>query len=114
MPSTAAPNSPAARVIRRLLPSLISTESSRMFRSIADRVIEGLERTASYHHLSEWQPDICAELYAALYQVHRTQNAAYGMDVPLELRAKETAAFERLCELDSSAALKLLMEIPPM
>ena len=25
-----------------------------------------------------------------------------------------TAAFEKLCELDSSAALKLLMEAPPM
>jgi hypothetical protein len=36
------------------------------------------------------------------------------MEAPPEFRAKENAAFEKLCELDSSAALKLMMEAPPM
>jgi hypothetical protein len=31
------------------------------------------------------------------------------MDVPPELRARETLAFERLCQLDAGAALKLMM-----
>src|SRR5262249_52947064 len=107
-----AAQAPADRFRARLAIAKMSLQVGQM--GIAKAQLEGLERTAAYHHLSEWQPDLCADLYSALFQVHRAQNAAFGMEVPAEARAKETSAFEKLCELDSSAALKLLMEQPPM
>lgn len=103
---------PSDRFRARLSIAKISLQVGQM--NIARAQLEALERTASYHHLAEWQPDLCAELYAALYQVLRASNAAFGMEIPPDLRAKENAAFEKLCELDSSAALKLMMEAPPM
>jgi type VI secretion system protein VasJ len=103
---------PADKFRARLAIAKISIQVGQI--NIAKAQLEGLERTATYHHLAEWQPDLCAELYAALYSVLRTQNAAFGMEAPPEFRAKENAAFEKLCELDSSAALKLMMEAPPM
>ncbi len=103
---------PADKFRARLAIAKTSLQVGQM--SIAKAQLEGLERMAAYHHLAEWQPDLCAELYSALFQVLRAQNAAFGMECPPDLKAKETAAFDRLCELDSSAALKLMIEAPPM
>ena len=105
-------SAPADKFKARLALAKIALQVNQI--GIAKAQLEGLERTAAYHHLAEWQPDVCAELYGALFQVHRAQNAAFGMDVPPEARAKESGAFEKLCELDASAALKLMMEAPPM
>ena len=76
---------------------------------IARSALDGLDKLVEQHRLAEWAPDLCAEVYAALYQAHRGANAPMGMDAPPELRARETLAFERLCQLDAGAALKLMM-----
>jgi hypothetical protein len=76
---------------------------------VARAALDGLDKLVEQHRLWEWEPDLCTQFYAALYQAHRGMNAAYGVDAPPELRAKETAAFERLCQLDAGAALKFTM-----
>ena len=102
---------PADKFRARLALAKIALQVNQV--NIAKAQLEGLERMAAYHHLAEWQPDLCADLYGALYLVHRATNAAYGMEAPPEARAKEMGAFEKLCELDASAALKLTMEAVP-
>lgn len=76
---------------------------------IARSALDGLDRLVEAHRLWEWEPDLCVEFYSSLYTVHRALNAATaanGLEIPLEARTRETAIFDRLCQLDASAALK--------
>ncbi len=75
--------------------------------SIARAQLEGLDKLAEHHRLSEWEPVLCIDLYAAVFTAHRAMNQAE--EPTPEARAKETAAFERLCQLDAAAALKLML-----
>ncbi|NUP96451.1 MAG: hypothetical protein HUU28_09830 [Planctomycetaceae bacterium] len=75
--------------------------------AIARAQLEELERIAEQHQLAGWQPDLCAELYGALYSCHRALNQGY--EVAPEARLKEQSAFERLCQLDAAAALRISM-----
>ncbi|HVY44363.1 MAG TPA: type VI secretion system domain-containing protein, partial [Minicystis sp.] len=76
--------------------------------AIARAQLEGLVWLTEQHKLAEWEPGLCAELYSALYAAHRGINR--GEEVAPEARAREALAFERLCQLDAGAALKLSAE----
>ena len=73
--------------------------------AIARAQLDGLERMARQHKLDEWDPELCAELYGALYTALRGLNAGY--EVSEEARKRENEAFERLCELDAALAFRL-------
>jgi type VI secretion system protein VasJ len=75
--------------------------------AIARAQLETLEQLIERHHLTAWQPDICAEAYGALFTCLRAMNQGY--DAPPEARVKEAQAFERLCQLDAALAFKLMM-----
>ena len=75
---------------------------------IARAALEGLDRLVEQHRLWEWEPVLCSQFYQALYAAHRGMNTAMG-EAPPELRAREMAVFERLCQLDASAALKFTL-----
>jgi len=68
--------------------------------------LDGLERMAKQHRLDEWDPELCAELYGALYTALRGLNAG-GYEVTEEARKRENEVFERLCELDAAAAFRI-------
>lgn len=72
---------------------------------IARAQLEALERMAKQHRLDEWDPELCGELYAGLYQAVRGLNQGY--EVTEEQRKRETEVFERLCELDAAAAFRI-------
>ena len=74
---------------------------------IARAQLDGLDNLAAHHRLSEWDPALCADLYGALFAAHRGMNQAE--EPTPEARARQTAAFERLCELDASSAIKLML-----
>lgn len=74
---------------------------------IARAQLEELERIAEHHRLLDWLPELCAEVYAGLYTCLRAMNQGY--EVPPEAREKEQRVFERLCQLDASAAFKLTL-----
>jgi type VI secretion system protein VasJ len=73
--------------------------------AVARAQLEGLAALVEHHRLADWEPDLCAEVYSALYAAHRGQNR--GDEVAPEARMREAAAFERLCQLDAGAAIKL-------
>jgi len=73
--------------------------------AIARAQLDGLERMARQHRLDEWDPELCAELYGALYSALRGLNAGY--EPTEEARKRENEVFERLCELDAAAAFRL-------
>lgn len=75
---------------------------------IARAQLEGLDRVADHHKLAEWDPGLCAELYGALFAAHRAANQ--GIDAGPDAYARQNAAFERLCQLDASAAIRLMSE----
>ena len=89
---------------------------------IARSQLEGLTHMIAAHSLAEWDPRLCAEVYAGLYQSIHQMNEELRPDnpqvaaaaaasgdplVPLEEEAAERAAFEMLCRLDPATALKL-------
>src|SRR5262249_27926872 len=73
--------------------------------AIARPQLDGLDRVAERHRLEEWDPALCADLYAALYAAHRAM--AQVEELTPEQRARLSAAFERLCLLDAEAALRM-------
>jgi type VI secretion system protein VasJ len=73
--------------------------------SVARAQLEGLASLVEHHRLTDWEPDLCADVYSALYAAHKAQNR--GDEVAPEARLREAAAFERLCQLDAGAAIKL-------
>ena len=98
--------SPADRFRGRLALAKLCLSAEQF--AIARAQLEGLDRLVELHHLDEWEPSLCADLYAALYAAHRGFNR--GEEVSAEARAKESAAFQRLCQLDAGAALRLATE----
>jgi hypothetical protein len=100
---------PADRLRAKLAVAQLCNEFQQFL--VARSALEGLDRVVEQHRLWEWEPALCVDFYAALYQAHRGLNAAYGMEVPPDLRAKETAAFDRLCQLDPGAALKFTIGV---
>lgn len=102
-----AQSSPAERFKGKLAVAQICLEGQQFL--VARAQLDGLDRLVEGHRLWEWEPDLCVQFYAALYQAHRGLNSAYGAEVTPEARAKETAAFERLCQLDAGAALKFTL-----
>jgi type VI secretion system protein VasJ len=79
--------------------------------AIARAQLDGLEKLVDKYDLIEWDPGLCAELYLALYTAHRGTNIQLvqsGEAIPDDVRARERIAFERLCQLDAGAAVKLM------
>jgi type VI secretion system protein VasJ len=89
---------------------------------IARSQLEGLTAEIDAHQLTEWDPKLCAEVYAGLYASLKSINDAKkpktpqaqaaaaqgkGPTVPPEDLAAERRAFEMLCRLDPAEALKL-------
>jgi type VI secretion system protein VasJ len=91
--------------------------------AIARSQLEGLTTQIEEHHLTSWDPALCAEVYGGLYsaikslndarrpknpqQVAAAQQVNAPPAVPPEDEAAERAAFEMLCRLDPAQALKL-------
>ncbi|NUQ74145.1 MAG: type VI secretion system domain-containing protein, partial [Polyangiaceae bacterium] len=76
---------------------------------VARAQLEGLEKMAEQHRLADWDPPLCAELYASLYTAHR---AISQFEEPTpEGRARMSAIFERLCQLDAGAAVRALTAV---
>lgn len=103
--ATTGVSSSADRFRGRLASAQVCLEAHQY--AIARAQLEGLDRLLEYHRLAEWDPGLGSQFYAALYAAHRGVNLAMGGEVPPEARAKEQAAFERLCQLDPGTALKL-------
>ncbi|APR81423.1 Hypothetical protein A7982_06772 [Minicystis rosea] len=108
MKAAAAAQTPADRFRGKLAVAQLCNQGEQFM--VARAALEGLDRHVEQHRLWEWEPEMCVQFYAALYQAHRGINSAYGAEPPTqEARAKEMVAFERLCQLDPSAALKFTM-----
>ena len=88
--------------------------------SIARSQLEGLTSMIAEHHLTSWDPALCAEVYAGLYASIKGMNDAIrppegaaamlppdAPQVSPEEEAAELAAFRELCRLDPAIALKL-------
>jgi hypothetical protein len=91
--------------------------------AIARSQLEGLTQMIKEHHLTSWDPRLCADVYAALYTAIKgvndaklpkpgvVQQLAGGQKgppaLPPEDVAAQQAAFEWLCRLDPAEALKL-------
>lgn len=76
---------------------------------VARAQLEGLEKMAEQHRLIDWDPPLCAELYASLYTTYR---AISQFEEPTpEGRARMASVFERLCQLDAGAAVRALAGI---
>jgi type VI secretion system protein VasJ len=75
--------------------------------AIARAQLEGLERVAEQYRLAEWDPELCAALYSALYVAQRSANRLLGHEVTPEAVQREIAIFDRLCQFDAAAAVKL-------
>jgi type VI secretion system protein VasJ len=103
--SAAAPSG-ADRFRGRLAVAKLCLQSGQF--AVARAQLEGLVGLVEQHRLSDWEPELCADLYGALYASHRGLNK--GDEVLPEARAREAAAFERLCQFDPGAALKLSAE----
>ena len=96
---------PADRFRGRLELAKLCIQANQM--GIARAALEGLDKIAEHHRLFEWEPALSTDLYSAMFTAHRAMNQAE--EPTPEARAKETAAFERLCQLDVGAALKLTL-----
>ena len=105
--AVAAAQTPVDRFRARLAVAQICVQAEQLL--IARSALEGLDKLAEQHRLWEWDPDLSAQFYSALYAAHRGMNAALGMEVPPEARAREISVFERLCQLDAGAALKFML-----
>jgi type VI secretion system protein VasJ len=95
--------SPADRFRGRLAQAKLCLQAEQF--AVARAQLEGLDRIAAAHRLTDWEPELCAEMYSALYAANRGINR--GQEVLPEARAREEEAFAKLCELDAAAALKL-------
>lgn len=73
---------------------------------IAKAQLEGLDKLIEQHGLLQWEPELCAEHYAALYSAYRSLGQ-FEEPTP-ETRQRMAAVFERLCQLDAGAAVKAL------
>jgi type VI secretion system protein VasJ len=95
--------SPAERFRGRLAQAKLCLQAEQF--AVARAQLEGLDKIAGAHRLTEWEPELCAEMYSALYEANRGMNR--GQEVLPEARAREEDAFAKLCQLDPAAALKL-------
>ncbi|MEM1032824.1 MAG: type VI secretion system domain-containing protein, partial [Myxococcota bacterium] len=114
---------PAERFRGRLALAQLCLSGGR--HEIAKSALSGLAVEIEAHDLTTWDPALCGEYYACLYAATKGVNddkrpppgapvavAAPGQPGPPtgpteEELAAERAAFERLCQLDPAAALKL-------
>lgn len=74
--------------------------------AVAKAQLEGLDRLVEEHGLLQWEPELCAEHYGALYAAYRSLSQ-FEEPTP-EARQRMSAVFERLCQLDAGAAVKAL------
>jgi type VI secretion system protein VasJ len=106
MKAAAAAQTPADRFRSKLAVAQICLQGEQVL--IARAALDGLDRLVEQHRLWEWEPELCSQFYSALYAAHRGVNVNMG-EVSPEARARETAVFERLCQLDAAAALKFTL-----
>ena len=104
--AAAAAPSPAERFRGSLAVAQLCLQSGQ--NAIARGQLEGLTKVIDAHHLNSWDPSLCGEVYAALFQAHRASNS--GAVVSVEAQAAQDAVFDKLCQLDPGAALKLAKE----
>lgn len=95
--------SKAARFQAELATAKLSLQAGKP--DVARAHLSGLEQHVAAHRLHEWDPELAASFYEALYQAAREENAAMR-DVTAAALAREHNAFEWLCLLDPAAALK--------
>jgi type VI secretion system protein VasJ len=107
--ATAQAPSPSDRFRCKLAAAKLCLQAEQF--AIARAQLDGLEKLVDKYNLVEWDPALCGDLYLALYTAHRGTNIQLmqsGEPIPDEVRARERNAFERLCQLDASAAVKLM------
>jgi type VI secretion system protein VasJ len=105
--ATGGERSPLGRFRARLASAQLCLQAEQFI--IGRAQLEGLDLVIVRHNLIEWDPELAAEFYAALYLAHRGANMFAGGEVLPDARAREFAAFEQLCRLDPTAALKLTL-----
>jgi type VI secretion system protein VasJ len=118
--AAAAAPTPAVRFEGKLALAQLCMGASQW--AIARSQLEGLTYEISSHNLTVWDPKLCASVYGALYQAIKAMNderrpkgaqaaapRAPGAPpaVPPEEELAERQAFEMLCRLDPTEALKL-------
>jgi type VI secretion system protein VasJ len=91
---------------------------------VASSQLDALAEKIEQHDLKSWEPELCTEVYAALFQAHRANNdemIASGVyelmaappssgaahSAPMSGRAAQLAAYQKLCRLDPVRAIKL-------
>ncbi len=116
MASATAPT-PADRFRGKLAIAQLCLQSGEY--AIARGQLEGLTTMIADHHLTSWDPALCAQVYAGLFTAMKSINGAAVQQteaqamvgeppqVPPEDLAAEKNAFEHLCQLDPALALKL-------
>jgi len=115
--ASAAPT-PAERFRGKLAGAQLCLGASQW--AVARSQFDGLTKEIELHHLASWDPTLCADVYAGLYQsIHALNEARKPKNpqaaaarggapaVPPEEAAAERAAFEMLCRLDPGEAVKL-------
>ncbi len=101
----AAAPSPRER-FRVLLASAQMCVAAQQF-GVARAQLEGLDNLAESHRLSDWDPELCAELYSALFEACRGVNQnAQGRSTPEDER-REHAAFAKLAQISPATALRV-------
>jgi type VI secretion system protein VasJ len=109
MKAAAGAQTPLDRLRGKLAVAQICIQGEQFW--VARAQLDGLDRMVEQHRLWEWEPALCVEFYSAFYIAQRAMNAALGGEAPPEARARENAAFERLCQLDAGAALKFTLGV---
>jgi len=94
---------PADRFRGKLALAQLCLQSGQF--AVAKAQLVGLTEEIDRHALASWQPQLCAEVFAALFAAYKGINT--GDEVPAEERVRQQAAFEQLCRLDPAQALKL-------
>jgi len=94
--------SPMARFLGRLAAAQLCVQACQF--DVARVHLEGLVELIDRHDLTTWEPELCAEVYAAIYTAYA---GVAGRKPTAEQAAKQREAFEQLCRLDMAAALKL-------
>jgi type VI secretion system protein VasJ len=115
--ASAAPT-PSDRFRGRLAVAQLCLQAGKY--SIARGQLEGLAEIIGQHHLTTWDPWLCAEVYSGLFSSHKAMNDALkpkpntpvipGMPPPgpsAEALAEQRRIFDQLCQLDPAEALKL-------
>jgi len=74
---------------------------------LARQMLSLLEEEAGTIKLEDWEPELCARLWAGLYKAIDTERKAAGSDAPKDDSKKMEDLFARICRVDANQAVEL-------